>query len=266
MKVFKAVGKRLLADYIIKLGLQEYEKLLLEAKSRGYQLMSLSAFYDRFILKQAPKDEARIFLNRHDIDVDLKTARMMFEIEKKMGVSSTFYFRLSTLDFNFMREIKDYGSEVGYHFEEIATFAKRHHIKDKELLLKLHLREIQESFLTNLHKIESSLGFKIRSAASHGDFVNRALGLANNEIIDDELKSKAGIDFEAYELVPYFDKYLSDAPYPKFWRRGSPFTAMEEGAQIICLLTHPNHWERNFWANTKSNFSRIVKGLAWKWT
>lgn len=262
-RLLKAVGDRLLADYIRKLGLREYEKLLLEAKRCGYKLMSLSAFYDMLIMNQPTKDSVRIFLNRHDVDADLKTARKMFQIEKKLGVTSTFYFRLSTLDIDFMKEIYDYGSEVGYHFEEMATFAKKHHTKDK-MEFEPHLEEIQESFLTNLHRIESSLGFKIRSVASHGDFANRTLECTNNEIINESLKKGAGIDFEAYELVPRFSKYLSDAPYPKFWRRGSPFTSMEEGAQIVCLLTHPYNWGRNFWARSRANFERVIEGLVWK--
>ena len=262
----KVVGDKFLADYVIKLGLPAYENLLQDAKKHGYELMSLSAFYNKFIVHQPSKDNdnIKVFLNRHDVDVDLKTARKMFQIEKKMGVTSTFYFRLSTLDIDFMREINDYGSEVGYHFEELATFAKRYHIKNKEAL-KPRLAEIQKSFLSNFYRIENLLGFKMHSVASHGDFANRALKCANNEIIDGSLKKEANIDFEAYELVPYFSEYLSDAPYPKFWRRGSPFTSMDEGSQVICLLTHPSHWGRNFWAETKNNFRRIWEGIAWKY-
>lgn len=148
------------------------------------------------------KDDTRIFLNRHDVDIDSKIARKMFQIEKKMGITSTFYFRLSTLDIDLMREINNYGSEVGYHFEEIATFAKQYRIKDKTGL-KSHHKKIQKLFLENLSRIEESLGFKILSVASHGDFMNRALGCTNNEIIDEVLKQRARIDFEAYELVPY---------------------------------------------------------------
>lgn len=261
-RLLEATGDRLMADYVRKLELGEYENLLLEAERHGYKAISLSTFYNR--LTSIQKNNDKIFLNRHDIDVDLKTARKMFLVEKRRGVTSTFYFRLSTLDLDFMREIKDYGSEVGYHFEEIATFAKEHRIKDKKKL-EPSLNKISELFLENLNRIESSIGFKIRSVASHGDFVNRSLGCTNNEIVDEALKKKAGIEFEAYELLRCFDEYLSDAPYPKFWRRGSPFTAVKEGAQVICLLTHPNHWGRNFWANTKTNFKRMTEGLVWKY-
>lgn len=260
--LLKSAGMRFVANYVTKLGLREYEKLLMEAKKRGYQIISLGEFYNKISAAGQMRDKC--FLNRHDIDIDLKTARKMFQIEKKMDITSTFYFRLSTLDISFMQEVKNYGSEVGYHFEEIASFAKEHKLKNKDEL-KSSLSEIRKLFLKNLNMIEASVGFKICSVASHGDFVNRSLGYATTEIIDETLKRKAGIEFEAYELLSYFDKYLSDAPYPEFWRRGSPFAAMKEGTWVICLLTHPSHWERNFWANTKANFKRVTEEIAWKY-
>jgi len=264
-ELVKSATTRFLADYAKKLGIPTYEDLLIDAQERGYEVISLAAFYERLRTDRLQNNDARVFLNRHDIDVDVKTARKMFQVEKELGVTSTFYFRLSTLDVSFIREIKNYGSEVGYHFEEIATFAKKHKIKNKKDL-QPWLNEISKLFLENLNRIESAVGFKIKSVVSHGDFVNRSWEYNNNEIVDEALKKRGGIDFEAYELVPYFDKWLVDAPYPEFWRQGSPFMALKEEARIICLLTHPRHWGRNFWANTKANIRRVIEGIAWEHT
>lgn len=65
-------------------------------------------------------------MQRHDIDTDVGGARAFFEIEKALGIRASYYFRLSTIDRDLMREINSYGSEVGYHYEELATHAKRY--------------------------------------------------------------------------------------------------------------------------------------------
>ncbi len=44
------------------------------------------------------------------------TAKKFFEIENKYNVKASYYFRLSTLDYKFMKEIHEYGSEASYHF------------------------------------------------------------------------------------------------------------------------------------------------------
>jgi hypothetical protein len=70
-----------------------------------------------------------VLVHRHDIDSDLRTARKMFALEVKHGVQASYYFRLSTLDYGFMRDIEAAGGEASYHYEEVATYAKRHRLR-----------------------------------------------------------------------------------------------------------------------------------------
>jgi hypothetical protein len=49
----------------------------------------------------------------------------MFAIKEKYGAILTFYFRVSTFDKNFMIDINNYGSEVGYRYDEIAHFVRK---------------------------------------------------------------------------------------------------------------------------------------------
>ncbi len=92
-----------------------------------------------------------------------------------------------------MKEIENYGSEASYHFEEIATFAKRNCIKSKEKLLK-NIEKIKEEFQKNFLYIEKNLDKKLETICSHGDFINRKLGITNNEITKDlSLRKKLGI-------------------------------------------------------------------------
>ena len=59
-----------------------------------------------------------------DIDSDVDCVKLIVDIEKRLKISSSFYFRLKTINLEMMEIVKSAGSEVGYHYEEIATLAK----------------------------------------------------------------------------------------------------------------------------------------------
>lgn len=106
--------------------------------------------------------DAKVFVHRHDIDTDVGGARAFFEIEKALGIRASYYFRLSTIDRDLMREINSYGSEVGYHYEELATHAKRYGLNTPAAALA-HMDAITAEFERNFRSLEQSLGFKIKS-------------------------------------------------------------------------------------------------------
>jgi hypothetical protein len=256
------IFNRLYSDYVMPSRLDEYERFVLEAMDAGYLQTSVRSFY-KFLIRCKDMDE-RIIVHRHDIDTDLRTAKKIFEIEKKYNIRSTYYFRITTLDFAFMREIEEYGSEASYHYEEIASFAKRNHIKDASEILN-HLSVIRHEFLNNFSAIEKRLGRKLTTVASHGDFSNRRLKLANHEILKDrELRERCGIECESYDqvLLNGFDIYISDRPYPHYYHPVSPFYAIRRYNKI-CFLTHPRQWETNWIGHTKDNFLRLYEGLKW---
>jgi len=130
-----------------------YEDFVERALDAGYKHTSLRSFHASLCDGQSPDE--KIILHRHDIDSDIRTARKLFEIEKKHNIKSSYYFRISTLDFDLMREIEEYGSEASYHYEELATFAKRNHIKDPAEICK-RLPEIRDEFLVNFNLVEGA--------------------------------------------------------------------------------------------------------------
>lgn len=189
------IFNRIYADYLMPSRLGEYERLLQTALDKGYRQLTLPEYLNEVL---SGKDTGKCFLHRHDIDTDVRTARKMFEIEKKLGVKTSFYFRLNTLDYELMKEIHAYGSEVGYHYEELAQFCKDHRI----LLaadVKKNYAEIEQTFQENFNRFEKECGFKIKTVASHGDFVNRKLGIANHDFMSRSLMDKCKIDFECYD-------------------------------------------------------------------
>ena len=97
--------------------ISEYEKLLQTFLDNGYKFLMIKDY------KKCNDKNKYIFI-RHDIDSDIDIARKMFLVEKKLKIKTTFYFRLETFSKSLVEEILEYGSEVGYHYEELATFVK----------------------------------------------------------------------------------------------------------------------------------------------
>ena len=256
----KKLFHRLYSDYLMPSRLAEYAALLQAAADRGYRQTSVR----EFLRTPPPAGRPATLVHRHDIDTDLRTAAKMFSAEARQGITASYYFRLSTLDFGLMREIEAYGSEASYHFEEVADFAKRHHIKDAALL-RSRFPLIRAQFRQNLERIEAALGKKLVTVASHGDFANRRLKVINHEILGDRaFRARCGIDCETYdaELLSQFDLYISDRPHPVYFHPMAPRDALGH-YRSICLLTHPSQWETNWGESTKCNVRRLVEDLAW---
>jgi hypothetical protein len=259
----RSVWERIYADYLFGSRLEEFARLIGVALERGYRYLPMIEFY-HLLCSRANLAEQRIFLHRHDVDTDPRTARLLFEIEKAHGIRSTYYFRLSTLDYALMRDIANYGSEVGYHFEEIATFCKKKGIASPERA-RAAMVDIRQLFLENFIRLEQTFGRKIRSVAAHGDFANRRLGMTNSELLDAELRNELGIEFEAYD--PEFRAArplrISDTLMPVGYRGMSPFEAVDCDYPVISLLIHPRHWRTSLSANTKENARRIYEAVYW---
>lgn len=257
----KTVINRIYGDYLMPSRLAVHESLILKARRAGYLQTSVRQFH-RSLLAGSPADQ--VLVHRHDIDTDVRTARKLFELEQKHGITSSFYFRLGTLDVGLMRAIDDYGSEASYHYEELATFAKRNRIRDPAEI-RARLPQIRAEFEANFQSIEQRFGRKMTTVASHGDFANRSLKVSNTEILGDPaLRARCGIECETYDrqLLDRFDLYVSDRPAPQYYYPSSPADALGRHRKI-CFLTHPRQFETNWAENTKDNLYRVYEGLAW---
>ena len=256
---------RLYADYLMPSRLAEYEAMLIKAKASGYRQLSVRAFHRMLRQGEGGGDaSARVLVHRHDVDSDVRTARKLFALEVKHGVSASYYFRLSTLDVPFMRDIEASGGEASYHYEEVATFAKRHHLRRGDEV-RSRFPEIRDQFVRNFTALRDRTGLPMTTVASHGDFANRRLQVINHELLQDPaLRGRCGIECEAYDaaLLRHFDVYISDRPHPMYYYPMSPFEALGQHRHI-CLLTHPIQWETNWLENTRCNMVRLAEELVW---
>lgn len=236
-----------------------FERLVATALQRGYSIASVRDYW-RVINEQAPEPERRYLILRHDVDTDPATARRMLEIERAAGVtSSSYYFRLSTLDVLLMREIEEGGGEASYHYEELATLMKRCRPRTREAAMEL-VPEAREAFRGNLDHVRARTNLAISTVAAHGDFANRALGVFNWEVLGDrDFRREVGVDLEAYddEFMGHVTSHHWDTAPPRHWIPMDPAVALARGERVVYLLVHPRHWHVARLANARDDLGRL---------
>ena len=253
---------RIYADFVMPSRISIYRQFLEEVLARGYAICSVANFWEKIKKNDAQLGEKYLVL-RHDVDTDVGTAKAMWQVEHSLGVGSSYYFRLSTIDIPFMRDIALSEGEASYHYEELATVAKQKRLKSREQVL-LEIPKIRRLFYENLKSLRVKSGLPINIVASHGDFVNRKLKMYNFEILEDgDFRKTAGVDLEVYDdvFMRNVSSRHSDNLYPSFWKPENPLQAVRGGSPRIYVLVHPRHWRCNRKINFVDNLYRAVEGI-----
>lgn len=264
----RSLRYRLAANYCGRDRSAEYADLLRSASDAGYELISVAELHARSNSEHLA--DRRWLVLRHDVDIGDVAGNMAFwEIERAIGAQSTFYFRLATAGAHagLVRRLLGTGFEVGYHFEEGATVAKRHHLADRAAVFRRR-DEIQALFRSNCASFRSRWSPDLKSVASHGDWINRRLAFTNNEFLSADLRSECGLLFEAYDrgLMDNVGVYVSDvAEPPRRWTAGYGLgDALRDARAPIYLLTHERNWHSSRWSNAQADAGRLVDGLRYR--
>jgi hypothetical protein len=261
----RRVWYRAYANFLMSSRLPEYRALLNSALRAGYEIVSVRQFW-RLICDGSVDPTGRYLVLRHDIDTDPATARAMWSIVQSLGISGSFYFRLSTLDVDLMQQIESYGGEAGYHYEEIATIAKHRAIRRPDVAIRA-IPEARELFVRNLVGLRRMTGLPLEIVGSHGDFVNRHLRLPNwAMLIDRSFRSDAGVELEVYDhtFMRHVTSRHSDVEYPQTWRPAGAGAALAFGSPVVYLLVHPRHWRANRAANARDDARRFREGIRYR--
>ncbi|USG67138.1 hypothetical protein NDK47_07555 [Brevibacillus ruminantium] len=256
---------RLYSDFIMPSRLSLYEQLLREARDRGYELHSVASFWE-VIKAGGPAKHTRYLILRHDVDTDVKTAKAMFSIENKLGGRASYYFRLSTIDVAFMKEIHLAGAEASYHYEEIAAIGKQQGFDSKEQVY-LSMEQIRQLFIKNYLALREQTGLPLHTVASHGDFFNRRVGIANSEILAcEEVRQQLGIELETYDenMMRYVTSRHSDTLAPHFWKPDDPLAALQKEEPVVYVLTHPRHWQADVPGNLLDDGKRLWEEICYQ--
>lgn len=248
---------RFYQNFLMAERLDEYDRLLRSLTERGYTFLTIADLARCVMANRLPELSCII---RVDVDSDIPTARSMFEIGQASRVPATYYFRLSTIDQVLMRQIANSGAEVGFHYEELATIAKRLGLRDRSQVDE-RMADIRESFATNLATFAAQLGQWPMTIASHGDWINRLLCIPNQYAINQALRDRFGIIAEAYDgwLNAPVKGRFSDTDPPAWWKPCSPAAAISSRTSCLYFLVHPRQWHANALENIRIDMTRIVE-------
>lgn len=261
----KGVWRRAYADFLMPSRLEQYRAFLQAAKQHGYEAHSMRSFW-QVLQKGGPSPTVRYLLLRNDVDTDVETARAMWEIDRELRVSGSYYFRLSTAQSQLMQEMEHSGTEASYHYEELSTLAKQLVLKRAEDV-RLYLEDMRALFAENLQQLRSRTGLPMITVAAHGDFANRRLGVSNSEVLADEgLRKRLCIELETYDeqLLMHVTSRHSDTLYPTFWKGEDPLRAIERGEHVVYVLFHPRHWRTHPKENLYDDVCRFVEGVRYR--
>jgi hypothetical protein len=243
--------------------LERYRSLLGNLKEAGYNFHTMSEFACG--VDRGETFPGRVCLLRNDIDSDPHGAAAMFACDRSMDVRATYFFRLSTLDVALAREIASSGSEVGYHYEEIATVAKRLGLRSVQQI-DAHMKLIRDEFRANFRRFAGLVGATPRIVASHGDFANRRIGIPNHYLLDERLMNDLGILADAYDprLHGSLEARFSDLPAPQWWHPDDPVLALHDKPATISILVHPRQWTCNPALNFRLDAQRLGEEAIWR--
>ena len=264
-KPIRRFRNRVYSDFVMRSRLAEYGRLLEQALEAGYRISSVGTVWRQIVAGELDPT-LRYLVLRHDVDTDPGTAAAMWYIDRALGAESSFFFRLSTIAPTLMAEVAAGGGEASYHYEELSSVAKRRRLRDRSDALQA-LPEARDRFAENLHGLRKRTGLPMRVVASHGDFVNRRLGIANWLVLaDPEFRRQVEIDLETYDraFLRHLPLRYIDAPHPDYWIPTDPAAAIQAGEPILQVLVHPRHWRSAVVANARDDGQRVIEGLRYR--
>ena len=117
--------------------LDTYRRLLQAAQQAGYTLTSYHDFIER------GEQYNKVFILRHDVDDLPLNSWHTAEVEHSLGARGSYYFRVvkQSYDPNIIRQIKELGHEIGYHYENMDHF--NGHVDEAFSDFKKHLAEFR---------------------------------------------------------------------------------------------------------------------------
>lgn len=148
----------------------------------------------------------KVIVIKHDIETNVHAALDLAKIEAKHGLRCTYYFQRNLLNGNedLIKEIKDMGHEIAYHYDV--------------------LDEAQGDFSLAIKKFEATLsefydaGFEIRTVCPHGNPLMIRDGWSSNKDFfrSEHVKTKFSHIYDLIlsdELTENNRTYISDAGY-----------------------------------------------------
>lgn len=216
-----------------------YEAVLSRALDRGYAVCGVRDYWER--------RHERCLVLRHDVDLPRAGVLSLLDVERRLGVAATWYFRWETAAPELVAAVAEAGGEAGLHYESLALECAARGVAEHKGVTDEVRGAALERLGAELAGFRERFGVPCRTAASHGHPLNRRIRMANNEVVTPDTYARLGLDVEAYdEELLEGASYLTDAEATlnRGWSYGrSPDQAMAEGEARIFFISHPHHWD-----------------------
>jgi hypothetical protein len=214
----------------------EYRTLLRLATAEGYEIVPLEQWLD-------DDRGERVLIVRHDVDQCPSSALRMLEVERELGVRSTWYFRWRTARLRVVRAVLEAGGGVGLHYETLSRIVIDERAAGRTTVPEQLIDPARRTLKRELTAFSVLFG-PSRSACAHGD--TRVPGVNNAVLLRDRDPHEYGIEFDANASMRSHDLavWLTDRSRAEgSWRDGlDAVTILESHASPVLLLTHPNNW------------------------
>ncbi len=222
-----------------------YEEMLKTGKDAGYVFMTCYSY--SLLQKTITSSTQPLCVLRHDVDYSPQRSIRLAEIENKLGIQSTFFFRTHANEYNplgyevvsLIKDLDQMGHEIGLHVEPL----------DIERGAKVNP---ESSIRLGKHVLEEILGHPIVGMASHNDPTPDN----NLRFFDHKSSKNFGLMYEAYDQdgLDLFARstYVTDS-YFWHWRtfEKGKLTDRQEclchhfeqrQSSLLYCLTHPHCW------------------------
>lgn len=220
--------------------LDYYDLYIKLARNKGYIVTS---YYD--YITHYMNTNKKVLILRHDIDVATPGTLKMLDIEVKNHVKATYYFRWATFDKSVIDKIVKAGGEVGLHYETLATYSIEHR---QNYVTKADIIKCRDILKKEIKDFKEESGIDIKTISSHGNPINKTLGVPNYVILEGQKYSDYGVVEETYDsniLKNYISSYICDDDLSindGFAYKADPIDSIEENKKVIEFLSHPHHW------------------------
>jgi hypothetical protein len=223
--------------------LHTYQKLLETFQEKNFSFDLVSNY---------PKDlkNKKIFL-RHDVD-DLKLNSLKFaQIQHKMGIVGTYYFRMvpESFDKDVILEIANMGHEIGYHYEDM-DFANG----DPEKALayfKNHLKTLREITPITSICMHGSPRSKFDNKAIWNHYNYKDFGIDIEPYFDFDFNkvfylTDTGRRWDGFK-VSVRDKVQTTKKWPEYNSTDQIIKSIQENKfpPIALFNFHPQRWTNN---------------------
>lgn len=167
------------------------------------------------------KPNEKIILLRHDVDISLKRAITLAQIENQLKINATYFVMLHSKYYSLeecskeLEKIVELGHKIGLHY-------------DSKYWSEMKL-EHQSAFLEEINFLKTRFNISVKVASAHNPTTNKIQSIVFPNNIKNAYDSKFSREI----------KYLSDSV--QFWREDCICKNWKKYNQIQ-LLIHPEWW------------------------